>query len=426
MSGRRLRTRKQLTPPPPSPPIASTRPRRGTVGRPAPPTTIERSSPDESRTSSIRLTVKADPKKLKEATSGPTTKGRGKDSFEGGEIVRGARSTRKKAIIESEPEDEEEEEDEEEAEVEVEVEEEEEVDEDEEDADGSDEDEAEEEDDEEEDADGSADEEMVDGDEDEEDAEGSDEEMEDAPPVVPKGKLSITKPQVTITPAKPLLSVEEKEMAMDEDDDEELSSLDEDEELEGELGTGVDEMSDDDMDGSRSATPDLSKLTRRQRAEAAGLMALSNGTFLIHFCCSIPKRFWRMMLTYPIEAQKKKHLTADEISLRRAEMARRRKALSEKRNDEEKQDTINRLLKRQASKRQRKADVEADRIAEEGEDYEGVRPSKVYARYVQNTKGVMLGVPREWVHAGYVGGVFGKESGKGGGGWTGRMVEVVE
>jgi Ino eighty subunit 2 len=36
------------------------------------------------------------------------------------------------------------------------------------------------------------------------------------------------------------------------------------------------------------------------------------------------------------EAQKKKHLTAEENAMRRAEMARRRKNLSEKRNEEEK------------------------------------------------------------------------------------------
>jgi Ino eighty subunit 2 len=107
-------------------------------------------------------------------------------------------------------------------------------------------------------------------------------------------------------------------------------------------------------------------------------------------------------------------------------MARRRKALSEKRNDEEKQDTINRLLKRQASKRQRKADVEADRIAEEGED-EDIRPSKIYARYVQNTQGAMLGVPQEWIDAGYLDGVYGKEGTRTTSArFSGRMVEVVE
>ena len=38
----------------------------------------------------------------------------------------------------------------------------------------------------------------------------------------------------------------------------------------------------------------------------------------------------------PIEPQIKKHLTAEEHAMRRAEMARRRKNLSEKRNEEEK------------------------------------------------------------------------------------------
>lgn len=37
-----------------------------------------------------------------------------------------------------------------------------------------------------------------------------------------------------------------------------------------------------------------------------------------------------------IEVQVKKHLTAEEHAMRRAEMARRRKNLSEKRNEEEK------------------------------------------------------------------------------------------
>lgn len=41
-------------------------------------------------------------------------------------------------------------------------------------------------------------------------------------------------------------------------------------------------------------------------------------------------------MCHAIEAQKKKHLTAEEHAMRRAEMARRRKNLSEKRNEEEK------------------------------------------------------------------------------------------
>jgi Ino eighty subunit 2 len=80
----------------------------------------------------------------------------------------------------------------------------------------------------------------------------------------------------------------------------------------------MDEEMDSDEDLSRGQTPDITKMTKRQRAlveegiDDGGLMALSN------------------------EAQKKKHLTAEENAMRRAEMARRRKNLSEKRNEEEK------------------------------------------------------------------------------------------
>jgi Ino eighty subunit 2 len=43
-----------------------------------------------------------------------------------------------------------------------------------------------------------------------------------------------------------------------------------------------------------------------------------------------------LTLTTATEVQVKKHLTAEEHAMRRAEMARRRKNLSEKRNEEEK------------------------------------------------------------------------------------------
>lgn len=173
------------------------------------------------------------------------------------------------------------------------------------------------------------------------DAEGSEEDDMDAegdeddadPVVIPTNKAIpvASKPKISVTKAQD--TVEAKEMAMSDDDDEELSDPDsdledmedaegEDEDAEGEdddeLGGpegDVDMESDEDM--SRDQTPDISKLTRRQRAvleqeEDGSLLALSN------------------------EAQKKKHLTAEEHAMRRAEMARRRKNLSEKRNEEEK------------------------------------------------------------------------------------------
>src|SRR5271170_3133503 len=51
------------------------------------------------------------------------------------------------------------------------------------------------------------------------------------------------------------------------------------------------------------------------------------------------------------ETLRKRPLTADEIALRRSETARRRKNQSEQRLEEEKIETINRLLKPQAPRR---------------------------------------------------------------------------
>jgi Ino eighty subunit 2 len=211
-------------------------------------------------------------------------------------------------------------------------------------SDEEDEDEEEGEEGEEDDAEGDLEEEEdedAEGDEDDEDAEGDDVDMDDAPPPPPIKIVSAagrSKPILKATPAAgegKLRSVEDQEMAM-EGSDEELSELDSSAELEdqegGELaGAGegeedvdgegdedeLDAEGDTDTDGtpsdSRLGTPDPTKLTRRQRGEdEGGLMALSN------------------------EAQKKKHLTAEEHAARRAEMARRRKNLSEKRNEEEK------------------------------------------------------------------------------------------
>jgi Ino eighty subunit 2 len=173
------------------------------------------------------------------------------------------------------------------------------------------------------------------GDEDEDmDAEGDeDDDMEDtpAPRIVVNTSRSIpVKPAPAIKLTKAPDAVAAKDMAMDDDDDDELSDPDsdlddEDEDAEGEeddeMGVtpvgAIDEAMDSDEDLSRDQTPDMSKMTKRQRALInddidGGLMALSN------------------------EAQKKKHLTAEEHAMRRAEMARRRKNLSEKRNEEEK------------------------------------------------------------------------------------------
>ncbi|KAK4561128.1 hypothetical protein LTR86_005083 [Recurvomyces mirabilis] len=336
----------------------------------------------------LRLTVKAPPSKLRQATSSsqqapippnPYADGLSESDATAAPATRTARSTRNpKAVIEPESEDNDD------------------------DAEGE-EDDMEMEDD--------IDQELLaneDDDEDEDvDAEGDeDEEMEGhpPPPVIKQTMAQNGRPNVTVTaPSEgPLKSVEAKEM--DDDEDEELSELEEGDvnELEGDGDEDDEDDSGDSDNDSRSATPDLTKLTRRQRGRYeetdASLMALSN------------------------EALKKKHLTAEEHAMRRAEMARRRKNLSEKRNEEEKMDTINKLLSKPAPKRRTRAEIIAAQHAEamgtpgaENGEYE--RPDPLFTRYVQDRSGARLGVPEEWLEV-PVGQIFGRLGG-------GKMVEEV-
>ena len=282
MSTRRLRSRASLTAESSHVASSSGRPRRG-VAASASSATIERTSPEETR-QSIHLTVKAPPSKLREATSGSVrnVSVNSRDRFQGGEILSGPRGSRNKKVIVEESSEEEDEEEDEEAEEPEEM-------------------------DEDEEEDG----EEAEEDDEDVDAEGEDDvEMEDAPPPPPpvaksRGVARLIKPSINVTPAPDISSVEAKEMVMvnDDDDDEELSELESqdeedeedeeggDEDAEGEDEEIVDDDADrdEDLDSddetpqsiSRSNTPDLSKLTRRQRAAFeeydGGLIALSNG-----------------------------------------------------------------------------------------------------------------------------------------------------
>ncbi|KAK0355229.1 hypothetical protein LTR02_006596 [Friedmanniomyces endolithicus] len=402
--------------------------RRSPSARPS--ASVERSTTTGNKPG-LRLTVKAPPSKLRQATSNGAP-----DILHGRSIPpnpytesgiesesevtpappagRGARSTRNpRAVVEPESEEEEEEED----------------------AEGEDE---------EMDGEAEVDQELLanDDDEDEEDAEGEEEDMDDhpPPPIIKRQPASKTgRAHVTVTapPEGPLKSVETKQMEDDDDDDEELSELEEDDdnELDSTLPNDPDDLSSDaDLQGSRSATPDLSKLTARQRGlyvqedaagstvENAGLMALSN------------------------EALKKKHFTDEEHAMRRQEMARRRKNLSDRRNEEEKMETINKLLlKKSNPKRRSRAEIiaaqYADAVAGQQQTSRGTpgvlledggvggepeameRPQPGFTRYVLDSRGARLGVPGEWAGA-PVGEVFWGERGMGGRGRR-RMVEEV-
>jgi Ino eighty subunit 2 len=242
----------------------------------------------------MRLTVKTSSSKLREATrissAGQSISVKGRDQFVGGEILEGkrARNVRKSYVLESDSEEEDED-------VEME--------------DLGDEDAEGESIEEEEDEDMDAEDDGL-GDE---DAEGDiDLDVPPPPPVIKISKAASGKQTITAKPSSKVDSktVEQKEVELgSDDDDEELSELDSDlgEEVEEEeaMQTGneedaegeeeeleveeaeedEDELDSDDetpMDGSRATTPDLNKLTKRQRArlEEGGsghLLALPDG-----------------------------------------------------------------------------------------------------------------------------------------------------
>ncbi|RAK96267.1 PAPA-1-like domain-containing protein [Aspergillus ibericus CBS 121593] len=361
----------------------STRPTRFTrAAASSPAVTVFRAASDLSGEpkKSIHLTVKMPSSKLREVTGGSTRSGastrRSVNVFTENPIVTGPRTSRpKKKLVEVDTSDEDDLEDQEEDEV------------DDEDAPGEDDDDV--------DADGDLD-------------------MDDAPPQPPISKRHAKSAAAAAPAGRAVKSVEAKEMELDnddedDDDDEELSELDSDAEGEPDdqdesiLANGgaedleEEEEEEDDLDSDDDTpTADLSRMTKRQR-----------GTLGNDF------------LQLPMEPQVKKHLTAEERAMRRAEMARRRKNLSEKRNEEEKMDTINRLLRKQAPKRRGRIPAaeaaEAASAEQEVQEYE--KPDPTMVRWVSGRDGSRVGVPEEWLGI-PAGRVFG-------GNGSGKLVQEV-
>lgn len=307
----------------------------------------------------MQVTVKVSSNKLRQATSSERPRG----AANGGSSNPRRRGNVKSYVVESDS-DEDDEEEEEEGEDEIQV--------------GAraglvgdDDDDDDDEMDEDEDAEGDLEEMDIDAEGDEEDAEG-DIEM-DIPP--PPPAITISKPAKSAPAAKvktsPLrasgrgVAVPVKHTAPrlldDDDDDDELSELESepedvdmglgDEDAEGdeeeiedvdaegdeievadEDAEGEDEEELDSEDGSRAGTPDLSKLTARQRARLGDAsheyLKLSDGTL------SPLIGLLQKIANWITEVQAKKVFTAEELSMRRLEMARRRRNLSEKRNEE--------------------------------------------------------------------------------------------
>ena len=239
---------------------------------------VVRDDPDSDDDSHLDVTVKVGSGKLRQATRGS---GRRSDAFEGGEIVQGKRDRggKKKYVVDSSPDDDEEEE--EEAQVDEE-EEDDDMDDGEEDAEGED------------DMDVDADGDDVDAEgEEEEDAEG-DIDMDMPPATGTTIKISRSSNSKPSRPAAASRIVPDD----DEDDDDELSDPADSDAGDQTLGVGDDEVEEDaegeeievaggdqeldSEDGSQDGEPDLTKMTKRQRARFEDTeqeyMKLSDGT----------------------------------------------------------------------------------------------------------------------------------------------------
>ncbi|OQD72392.1 hypothetical protein PENDEC_c021G04057 [Penicillium decumbens] len=289
--------------------------------------------------------------KLREATGGRPAR-RSVNVFQENPIVSGTRSSRNKKKVVEVPSDEDDIEDQEEDEVE---------------------------DDEDADADGDLD-------------------MDDAPPQPParRNAKAAQPPR-----GKNVKSVEAKEMELDDEEEEELEEEAEDDNV-SETDSDI-EGEPDDMD--ESAVPDVNVDDLDEEDEEDDLddeldndaLALDGGKQTKRQRGNLGDDF----LQLPMEPQVKKHLTAEERAMRRAEMARRRKNLSEKRNEEEKMDTINRLLRKQPPKRRgRGAAVGADAADTTPADQEGLEPEKadpLMVRWISSANGCKVGVPVEWL-----------------------------
>ncbi|GBB91936.1 hypothetical protein RclHR1_01940013 [Rhizophagus clarus] len=92
-----------------------------------------------------------------------------------------------------------------------------------------------------------------------------------------------------------------------------------------------------------------------------------------------------------MEPMKKKHMTEEEIALKKSEIARRRKHQSIQRAEQDKMDTINRLLKKQTTKRRPKDQEDTDSVHNDSNSSSVLPPSSFH--YVNNAEGATLSIP---------------------------------
>ncbi|KAI7882901.1 hypothetical protein K492DRAFT_175824 [Lichtheimia hyalospora FSU 10163] len=156
--------------------------------------------------------------------------------------------------------------------------------------------------------------------------------------------------------------------------DEDMEEMDEDEGVEEEQEVEEEEEEDNDDDELDDLEVVSNRpLTKRQRAK---------------FNNDGPEEF----LELPMDSGKKKNiLTEEEQTLRRSEVARRRKNQSIQRAEKDKEDTINRLLKKQASKSRKVIKDDANEEKDTKAPKRVMPPDTI--KYVNDAKGSVLMIP---------------------------------
>ncbi|KAH7108037.1 PAPA-1-like conserved region-domain-containing protein [Auriculariales sp. MPI-PUGE-AT-0066] len=153
------------------------------------------------------------------------------------------------------------------------------------------------------------------------------------------------------------------------------------------FNSGLDDDDDEGADTQRAP-----RLTARQAVLAGGKSEDLN-----------PSEHVMLPLENTTRRGKKATLTAGEIALKREESARKRRNLTEKKLEDEKQDTINRLLRKQG---RRGAAVKEEEEEEEEDGEEGdevIAEAEVYEtgppmyRWISSAKGVTFSVPEAWL-----------------------------
>ncbi|GAV53165.1 hypothetical protein ZYGR_0AI04470 [Zygosaccharomyces rouxii] len=153
-----------------------------------------------------------------------------------------------------------------------------------------------------------------------------------------------------------------------------LDEEEEDEEDAQEVSPGPKMLSEDEVQVPTAVEEEDLRETTEESMKPNGNERASNGTKS------------KMLTELLGDGSSKKNLTEEEIALRRAENARKRKNLSEKRLEEEKQETINKLLRRRAGKSRSHVDDKEDEnntnSGESGPNGESINFSKPRRPYI--------------------------------------------